>query len=731
MAAPYIQTVKEARLKDRDWIKKSFLMSSNRLNKEIEFYRYFSSVRGKFTNSTLGGNFPINSLPQYTRYADVRSPDLRSKTADGRYDLSFSDRMGRFHSEQIDDNQELITLQFGMPKYKGWLTFFTGFFDQEASVLANQGRLNWISRTAYLAGKVAGVIGAVVAMSMAPYLMLGYIGSYFLNRSTSKYYTLKPTMELYWNRVNFIANSIAANMGIIERPYNFQNIPEELSVGVEANEQRVPNEMIERAHKLAPDIFLKSGGIDVYNIATKPQRMANQQYLKTIQKNFGDTDSKAELKRDWARYFSDTMGQIVDDGGMLDPTTGRRGGIDQALEWYHNSILGNMEAEQYNISKNFTYEPVTSDTDVANLPDVDNVQDNTGAGQLSDDEIRAAGGGTAQDIAATDGWLRPVWERLSTGDAQGAYQLLFPKNTFSQQIAAVLQNGNQWCSFKVDWSGEVSESFDNSITESDVSQKLNGAAGGARSARFDFSDGKTGLGVVDQAFDAVKSFATGALDGIQLSGLMALAGSAYVDIPKRWDNSSANLQTMSYTIKLRSLYGHPLSRLTDIYVPLSMILAGVLPISTGKQSYTSPFLCQVFNRAKAFSRLAMITSVNITRGTGNMGFNNNNEALGVDVSITFTDMSSLYHAPIDTNLGGIMGGLFDDDNAFNDYLATLGNMSLDDQIYAWRKLSLRLAKKNHFLRNYFNPSRIANTVSGFGIVRALSGIAPVDYRSQL
>ena len=58
-------------------------------------------------------------------------------------------------------------------------------------------------------------------------------------------------------------------------------------------------------------------------------------------------------------------------------------------------------------------------------------------------------------------------------------------------------------------------------------------------------------------------------------------------------------------------------------VPLSMLLAGALPKSTGKHSYDAPFLVEIYDKGKAQTRLGIIDSISITRGVGRLGAREN------------------------------------------------------------------------------------------------------------
>jgi hypothetical protein len=335
---------------------------------------------------------------------------------------------------------------------------------------------------------------------------------------------------------------------------------------------------------------------------------------------------------------------------------------------------------------------------------------------------------------------------------------------FFDFLGAELDDGAAFVSFRVNATGTVGESFSSSFQESEIAQKINGISSQARSAEFDLANGNILGGVAGQtlgaAIGAVGDLVKGALDSVSLSGLAALGGSAFVDIPKSWQSSAASLPRMNYTINLISPYGNRVSQLLNLHVPLAMLLAMSLPIATGKQSYTSPFLCEIFDRGRCQSRLAMVDSLSITRGTGNTGWNREGHCMGIEVNISFADMSSILAMPISqgftgngaatgAELGGLAGGvvgagggpitaaggaaagaavggaigtgvdavsnvaatigsMFDDDNTFTDYMAVLSGMGLTDQIYSMNKFKLNLTRAMTTWKTWYSTSHFAS-----------------------
>jgi hypothetical protein len=220
-------------------------------------------------------------------------------------------------------------------------------------------------------------------------------------------------------------------------------------------------------------------------------------------------------------------------------------------------------------------------------------------------------------------------------------------------------------------------------------------------------------GVVGGAIDVAAGVLSGVSFGLS-DGLLGL-GSGYIDIPKHWQSSSATLPRSTYTMQLISPYGNVISQMQNIFIPLAMIMAGSLPLSTGKQSYTSPFLCQLWDRGRQQIQLGMIESLSIQRGTCNLPFTNKGNVMAIDVSFSVVDLSSIMHMPISTGglfgVGGDSGNpIMDEDNILFDYLAVLAGQDIYSQYYALPKARLNFAKSILAFEKMVSPAYWASWV---------------------
>lgn len=660
-------------LTDDQWIRQAFMLPKWAVTQQDEMRRVLTSASYKFTDTTLGGSFAINAPPQFTRYADIKVPSR----------FAPSKGMGRYYSEAIDDTGQFVHMRFGVPQFNSLTNFFFNFYNPKASMIARTGRS---TQAFYTVGKA---LGFVVTLPLQPLIWMGSVVNFLTKKPVSKFYYLKPAMPLYWGAVNVIANQIAVNMGIIPRVMSADE------QHLKGNAEEAPTQSdIEQYHKLLPNIFRQDGGVDIYAVATRAQRLAhrNRENMKNIADSASGRDAILSLR-------------------------------DRMLE--------------------FNTEPVSGDPGSRGFP-------------LYTEEYTSLTEYTAPGSDDSE-------DQEKTGDA---FETMA---SFADFSIAELEDGAQFVTFRVDDPGPTTESFSSTVGESELAGKINGISSQARTARFSFADGNIGDGPVAEfmegAIGAVKGVATGFLDSVNMSGIMALSGNAFADIPKVWESSEANLPSSTYTIELRSPYGNKMSRYINLMIPLSMLLAAALPISTGKQSFTSPFLCEMYAKGRNQIRLGMIESLSITRGTGNVGWTKDGEPLGIDVTFTVVDMSTVMHMPISPQFGAIgaaamtagsalgesIGAIagnreagaavgegvaaamskstFDDDNAFTDYMAVLGSLSLADQIYPMNKLKLNLTRRMSAWEQWKSPAYQANWAMGTLPGRVISAMSHVSERT--
>lgn len=694
------QSQKSSSIRDGDWVPRAFNVTPQDILTGLDRFRTLTTATLSFTDTSLGGNFAINNPPQFTRYADLKASSFINRNRG--YDGLVSRGKGRAYTEMIDEQRQLVHFRFGTSQYNGLATFFTGFYNNSAGILAREGRF------AQLTFAVGQLIGAVVSLPFTPFILIGSVARFLIGRPSSKYYYLKPGMAMYWNRVQFISNAMAANLGIVPRA--FDNPDPATAATLDDVSVAYTNEYLSLAHKVASDIFTsETGGIDVYKVANKAQRLANINY-EQLQKMYATAGTALDLQNQLIAY-QDTF-VMTDPGGE---------GLPSLLNRYFGSVLGDIHHRQAiqtsgvpTSDKSDGTQPAPNTAGGGSAPAADPAA-NVDASQVSPTSVTdsdpnmkdyyvLAAGSDATSAIATG--VSTAWNKVA-----GWGQALV-NDSHSGLFQADVREGSGFVTFGVDYGGSVGESFSSSVGESTIAQRFNQFSQAGRAKRFDFAGGETGIGVIDGITSAAGALVAGTMDGLHISGLLSLAGSAYVDIPKMYQDSSSSLPPNSFTMQLRCPYGNKLARYMYLYIPLAYLLAGALPISTGKQSYTAPFLCEMYSRGRNQVKLGMITSLTVTRGVGNTGFNNKTHMLSLDVQFEVTDLSSVMHVPIDTfSITQPWNGIFDDDNIFNDYLAAICSLSMADQIYPLRALSINLSKAKLNVNSYFSLSHMSNVLN--------------------
>lgn len=670
---------------DRDWGKQAFMVndlaisSSNSEGDKIDVdARYRSTASRKWTDTTMGGNIGVNSRPQFTRYSDIRNPGLPGL---GRNKVSVSNDvgnygMGRYYSEAIDDPSQTIYLRFGLPQYASLSTYFAAAFDPDMSSLARTGKTSSVFRTA------SRTMVSIALLITFPVFTIA-VGSAkilagFFRSPTTKFYSMRPAMHLYWGTVNSLVNAIAINKGIYKKIALLDGADKETGIGTQ---YKVQQDDLNMLSSLMPGVFDKStGSYNMYTAVTKAQRYSNaafeeeyrrQTELGESNKSEGWASTLANVSG-FTNLKSHTLAQNLNHIFMLDAASVAKAAINTVGVFVNPLAMAAVDgavalASEYNkqFSTNATRKEAVKDAN-GNI---------TGYIDVTVDK---------------DGKSTPAVVDKETTPGKG----------FFDHLNALNRQGADFVILKVEATGSMSEAFGNSVGESDLAQKLNSSSSNARSMKFSMANGNISdnavvgaiTSVVGAAIDTVK----GGLDAVTFGAFGAiegLMGNGYLDIPKTWNGSSTTFPRASYKMKLVSPYGNPFSQMQNIYIPLSMLMAGTLPLSTGKQSYTSPMLCQVYDRGRCQIQLGMIESLQITRGTGNLTFNTQGNAMGVDVSFDIVDLSTIMHMPIGT--GDLLGPdpYSDPDSVLMDYLAVLGGMDICSQVYAIPKARIALAKR--------------------------------------
>lgn len=787
-------------IRDLDWVQHSFMLAGERVevSKELNRFRNLSSADFKYTGSGFGQSIIINPTPQFTPFADIRRKGLwigsggNVKSAQGKSEYFHG--MGRAYSEMIDDNRQVVHIRFGVTQYKGLISFFTGFYDNQSALLARQGRVS----LAYYFGLLAG---SMATLWLQPIILAGQGLNYILGRTSSKYMDLKPTMPLYWERVQVIMNNVGANLGVIPRfmqntgafngnkkAFGVQdsNGKDVATGGVKDLENLADVQGIEdykgHMHRIMPKIFRKDGTLDVQWAVLQGARRQVEwnNRVTTMTTAMGSNNSKESYTA-----IVDYLSRPV-TGKDYSPLT-----MEDYLKNYHKSVIGSITdrfLDGDNVSDIVEKSVNAGDKDgLANLskasattedaPVTDNaageVTGTDTAKGTNESFAAATEGKVAQTPSATEETKAPAEGATTTGiDAAALKTEVFkPRSqemrtvirgvegsTATGSDAAALQkeletgetanvaekfykvvkgwlgqatetfdlewkNGSAFLNLGVNYTGGGSMSIANATKETIIAGTLKGVSSTARDSRISLSDFKTGFSFIDGAVKMVGDVFSGAMDAVSMSGLMALAGNAFIDFPKQWDDSTATVPTANFTIELRSFTGNMIADYLYLYTTVSCLLAGATPLSTGAQSYTSPFVCEAYCRGSFAIRYGMITNLTVRHAVGNLGYTaGDRRPLAFDIDVEIADFSSVYHAAISNGMSpiNIFKRVFDDDNAFGDYISTISGLQLDDMVNPKRKLSIKMATQIKNVKSWWSPTHIASRMSGSTPIQTLN-----------
>lgn len=696
----FIKTDRE-KLLDLDWVRTRFNISNKELSTErLINGRFFSTASFKYSNTRLGGHLACNPKPQWTRYADIRprynptlSPDRPYMTTQPTgQDSEMS--LGRYYSEAIDDNVNLVFLTFGTKKFNGLIDFFMSAIDYGDVIVANTGRKPVLYN-------IGATIGSFAVFACFPWTTAivwatkAIVG--FLNMDSAfDYYYMRPTMHTYWSTVSNLTTQLATELKlispIIENRVISKIEQDTHDLGTPATLDTDELQMI--ADMLGGQIFnSKTGYLDIFAIMSGPQA-AYRDFLRRKQEQLAAQDSATGVP-------------VANDyGAMLAIPDGSENIYDDVRESANALQSSGIATFQDYLDKVVKDRPEwdKEDDKVANLESNIKTEQDIALANANEDEKEKL------RSSSTEGFVHDFNKRNKQLTEERSWI-----DQFTQTFDSVIHDGGLSAIFQVDYVGTLTESFSNDVRDIETGGMLKSVASGAQDMKFNFSGGNIG-GPIDTGaiMSGVKELLMGGANGISMGLTNVLAtvfGDAYIDIPKRWGDSSASFPTVTYNTKLACVYGNDFSRMQSIGIPLCMLIAGALPLSVGKSSYTSPFLCSVTSQGVQNIKLGMITSLSITRGTTNLPFTKTRKPLGLDVSFTVTDFSTLVAAPVTK---GIFSDLLkfgmDDASPMGRYLSTLAGRDIQTDKYSLNKLGMRLARARANLYSVVSPSRVGSAI---------------------
>ncbi len=653
---------------DKDWIESSFMVNLLQLADDHKISLLNTTANSKFTNTGIGNSLAINVPYAMTRYADIPVKGRMAENVDvSTRGANHKMGMGRYYSEALDDNMATTTLflEFGVPNFTSMFSFFSRAVDYKESVIANEGRYPW----AYDVGKIAGTV--VLFRFYPAYGALAFILSNVLKISgaimDSRYYTLKPTQFMYWSTVQTITTFLATERGIVTPVMQKSKTGGDSRVGMSF---KYDNKSLAEFHKFMPDLFTEDHTVNVFGVATRTQRRINAQLAIESELRAG-TNLSAQAVKD---KINKLTGALTDDK-------------DSDYQEYLKSIVGKAAYKEIQ----------TENQDLPKAESSKNILEYT--------------------VEDAVGSLKALPSEI------GKYT-----KDIGESYLSTVQHGAQHAIFNIEYVGSSSDTFTNSTKDIPIKDKMNSIGGAARDVRFSLSGGNIIGGIIDDMKKASTDIIAGALDGATfgLSNVIAgLLGGSYINFPKMWSDSSMSLASHTFKMRLGGPYGNAISQIMDIDIPLAMILAGTLPLSAGKSTYTSPFICKAFIRGVMNIDFGMITSLSIAKATGNLGYTKDGRPLALEISFTITDFSELITAPTNSSVFGAYNLSVDMNSSLNKYLGVLGGRDLRTNSYLTPKILLAVSRASAGLDVAFSPQALGMRL-GDSIIGDLHGIVLPD-----
>lgn len=205
------------------------------------------------SDSSVGGNDAINPYWQFGIDDDIIHPVTS-------IDNGLCEKgMGRVYSENYDQNQQILWLSMGVPKFVNLKDFYSDAANEGMSNLMNHGDFT-IGDITFQVGKFITDVAkntAKIAFAIPLIVPIGiyHAAKWIINDPTvSKYYEFKSSMIVYYRMVNIILSHLAVGMGLygdksvdgLKNMYsNISGVPEIMKYGPDIF--TIMNKRVERA----------------------------------------------------------------------------------------------------------------------------------------------------------------------------------------------------------------------------------------------------------------------------------------------------------------------------------------------------------------------------------------------------------------------------------------------------------------------------------------------------
>lgn len=599
------------------------------------------------SDSSIFGNDVLNPYSGFCRDDDIIPKEF---TKDGKHNYG----MGRVYKEIYDSKQQVVYLQFGIPKYRNLYHFLANASDADTSDLNDYGDTSILSKVANFFIDMAKF---AIELPFMPFEFAHYLYESMRDDKITEYFYFREQMYVYYNYVNSILIHLATGIGLFDG-----------NKSVVANLKKFD----------MPKILCNDDGDprpDIYSIlSTRSKRFGAEEVSHNLQK-VGEELSK--------KFPSSQADPETKDA--IDKKTG------QKVEITDKGISGTatVNGQEVIVSK-----------------DKSLIDEN---GNLNQEKIREVAKATA--AASYDGFwdktwgdiksvVRKIWDGYQASALDNTKWVAFRIEKDSDNASESFSNGLSDSSLQQTLNGFASNNRNMNLDAASMGTGIIGLV----DRWINKAKGIT---------QAIGNVVSSAQNGGALASIIGYlhSGNGYYDLPQQWSNSSFT-RSVSINIRLRSRTGgDPLSVYTNIMVPFACILAGAMPRANGDSTYTSPFILRAYCRGMFSIPAGMITSLNITRGDSEFGWSIWRLPTTMSLNIQITDLSPVLFM-------GLQGGqagpaaiwkrfkqAFANNTKEHEYLDTLSGLGLKQRIYYSQNVRRKLMELGATLRSqYGNPT---------------------------
>lgn len=267
-------------------------------------------------------------------------------------------------------------------------------------------------------------------------------------------------------------------------------------------------------------------------------------------------------------------------------------------------------------------------------------------------------------------------------------------NTKLADTAGYNMVNNYFLAFYLDTGTSYGDSINNNTGESQLAAKIKGINANVREGQFLFGAAwggnvldtdpnldmmkRTQKRTANAAADTFMGFGTG---GTLIANAFktTLAGGQML-FPEIWQDSTFS-KDYSLSIKLSSPYGDPFSVFTHIFVPLSHLLALVLPRQNSPQGYEGPFIVKAYVRGMFSCDLGMCTGISIQKTMDSL----TRDGLPTEVMVTLS-LKDLYNTIMVSISNVNQGVLFGSNTGLIEYIYALSGVELYSTERVWDRI---------------------------------------------